>query len=87
MFLQGFNFHLRARNLAPSTIAASADYLGRFLDGHDPLTVTRSDIENYLVGMRKHPRKAHEKSLVYRDICPLSNETAHLRMRKKMDPR
>jgi site-specific recombinase XerD len=51
MFLQGFIFHLRARNLAPSTIAASAGYLGRFLDGHDPLTVTRSDIENYLAGM------------------------------------
>ena len=51
MFLQGFIFHLRARNLAPSTIAASAGYLGRFLEGRDPLTVTRSDIENYLAGM------------------------------------
>ncbi len=26
-------------------------YLGRFLNGRDPLTVTRSDIENYLAGM------------------------------------
>ena len=48
MYLKTFTFHLRARNLSPRTIIATQDYLRPFLATHDPLQVTRRDIEDYL---------------------------------------
>jgi integrase/recombinase XerC len=51
MFLRSYVFHLRARNLSPRTIKATEEYLRPFLACHDPLTVSKRDIEMYLGGM------------------------------------
>ena len=51
MFLRSYVFHLRARNLSPRTIKATEEYLRPFLTCHDPLTVSKRDIEMYLGGM------------------------------------
>lgn len=48
MHLRSYLFHLRARNLSPKTIKATEEYLRLFLHRHDPLTVTKRDIEVYL---------------------------------------
>jgi site-specific recombinase XerD len=46
--LRAYLAHLRARNLSPKTIKATEEYLRLFLHRHDPLTVTKRDIELYL---------------------------------------
>jgi site-specific recombinase XerD len=46
--LRSYLFHLRARNLSPKTIKATEEYLRLFLHRHDPLTVSKRDIELYL---------------------------------------
>ena len=51
MFLRSYAFHLRARNLSPRTIKATEEYLRPFLACHDPLAVSKRDIEMYLGGM------------------------------------
>lgn len=56
MLLQTFTFHLRARNLSPRTITATEDYLRPFLALHDPLAVTRRDVEDYLGAMSQRCR-------------------------------
>lgn len=48
MFLRSYVFHLRARNLSPRTIKATEEYLRPFLALHDPLNVSKRDIEVYL---------------------------------------
>lgn len=48
MHLRSYLFHLRARNLSPQTIKATEEYLRLFLKQHDPLIVTKRDIELYL---------------------------------------
>ena len=48
MELDGYTFHLRARNLSPATIKATKEYLRPFLAVHDPLSASRRDIEHYL---------------------------------------
>jgi integrase/recombinase XerC len=48
MFLRSYVFHLRARNLSPRTIKATEEYLRPFLALHDPLRVSKRDIETYL---------------------------------------
>lgn len=48
MHLRSYLFHLRARNLSPKTIKATEEYLRLFLHRHDPLTVSKRDIELYL---------------------------------------
>ena len=48
MHLRSYLFHLRARNLSPKTIKATEEYLWLFLQGHDPLTATKRDLEVYL---------------------------------------
>lgn len=50
MFLRSYVFHLRARNLSPRTIKATEEYLRPFLALHDPLNVSKRDIEVYLGG-------------------------------------
>ena len=51
MLLDGYLFHLKARNLSPHTIKATGEYLRPFVRLHDPLCASRSDIEGYLAGM------------------------------------
>jgi site-specific recombinase XerD len=51
MILRAYMFHLRARNLSPATVKATEEYLRPFIACHDPLTVTRRDIETYLADM------------------------------------
>ena len=48
MLLQSYLFHLRARNLSPATLKATEEYLRPFLAIHEPLEISRRDIENYL---------------------------------------
>ena len=48
MYLRSYVFHLRARNLSPRTIKATEEFLRPFLKTHDPLTVTKRDIEIWL---------------------------------------
>lgn len=48
MLLKTFLFHLKARNLSPRTIKATEEYLRPFLAIHDPLKVSRRDLEGYL---------------------------------------
>ena len=48
MYLRSYIFHLRARNLSPRTIKATEEYLRPFLKTHDPLAVTKRDIEVWL---------------------------------------
>jgi site-specific recombinase XerD len=48
MYLRSYVFHLRARNLSPRTIKATEEYLRPFLKTHDPLAVTKRDIEVWL---------------------------------------
>ena len=49
--LEGFRFRLRSRGLAASSVrkyeAAASDFLS-WLDGRDPVSVRRADVENYL---------------------------------------
>ena len=51
MILRAYVFHLRARNLSPATVKATEEYLRPFIACHDPLDVTRRDIEIYLAAM------------------------------------
>ena len=51
MLLHAYLSHLRARNLSPKTIKATEEYLRLFLHEHDPLTVSKRDIETYLGDM------------------------------------
>jgi integrase len=46
--LRSYLFHLRARNLSPTTIKATEEYVRLFLHRHDPLTATKRDVELYL---------------------------------------
>jgi site-specific recombinase XerD len=48
MYLRSYVFHLRARNLSPRTIKATEEFLRPFLKTHDPLAVTKRDIEVWL---------------------------------------
>lgn len=48
MILNGYEFHLRARNLSPRTIRATKEYLIPFLRLHDPLSTTKRHVEVYL---------------------------------------
>ena len=48
MHLRSYLFHLRARNLSPTTIKATEEYLRLFLNRHDPLAASKRDIEVYL---------------------------------------
>lgn len=58
MILESYLFHLRARNLSPRTIKATREYLAPFLARHDPLTVTRRDVEGYLAAFAARCRPA-----------------------------
>jgi len=51
MLTESFKFHLRARNLSPTTIKAAEDYLRPFLAIHDPLKATQRNVEAYLADM------------------------------------
>jgi integrase/recombinase XerC len=51
MLLDGYLFHLKARNLSPRTIKATGEYLRPFVRLHDPLRATRRDVEGYLADM------------------------------------
>jgi integrase/recombinase XerC len=48
MDIDGYLFHLKARNLAPSTIKAAGEFLRPFERVNDPLTATKIEIQNYL---------------------------------------
>lgn len=58
MILESYLFHLRARNLSPRTIKATREYLAPFLARHDPLTVSRRDVEGYLASLAARCRPA-----------------------------
>lgn len=51
MIVESFKFHLRARNMSPTTIKAAEDYLRPFLATCDPLKVAQRDVEAYLADM------------------------------------
>lgn len=51
MILRSFLAHLQARNLAPTTLVATEEFLRPFLSTHDPLSVSKRDIELYLADM------------------------------------
>lgn len=51
MIIESFKFHLRARNLSPTTIKAAEDYLRPFLATCDPLQATQRNFEAYLADM------------------------------------
>ena len=51
MDIDGYLFHLKARNLAPSTIKAAGEYLRPFERVNDPLNATKIEIQNYLGAM------------------------------------
>lgn len=51
MIVESFKFHLRARNMSPTTIKAAEDYLRPFLATCDPLKVTQRNVEAYLADM------------------------------------
>ena len=51
MIIESFKFHLRARNLSPTTIKAAEDYLRPFLATCDPLQATQRNVEAYLADM------------------------------------
>ena len=51
MIVESFKFHLRARNLSPTTIKAAEDYLRPFLATYDPLAATQRNVEAYLADM------------------------------------
>ena len=51
MYLRGFVSHMRARNLSVRTIKATEEYLRPFLAIHDPLVVSKRDVETYLGDM------------------------------------
>ena len=48
MLLESNVFHLKARNLVPSTVKATVEYLRPFLASIDPLEASKSDVEAYL---------------------------------------
>ena len=48
MDIDGYLFHLKARNLAPSTIKAAGEFLRPFERVNDPLNATKIEIQNYL---------------------------------------
>jgi site-specific recombinase XerD len=48
MLLKSYLFHLKARNLSPRTIKATREYLNQFISCHDPLAVTKRDVETFL---------------------------------------
>ena len=48
MLLDSYVFHLKARNLAPSTVKATVEYLRPFLASEDPLKASKSNVEAYL---------------------------------------
>jgi integrase/recombinase XerC len=56
MYLEAFQFHLRSRNLAPSTIKVANETLRLFLATNDPLTTTRNDLQRYLGAMQQRCR-------------------------------
>ena len=51
MIIESFKFHLRARNLSPTTVKAAEDYLRPFLATCDPLQATQRNVEAYLADM------------------------------------
>jgi site-specific recombinase XerD len=53
MELDGYIFHLKARNLSPATIKATKEYLRPFVASHDPLVVSRRDLEGYLSALHE----------------------------------
>ena len=52
MYLEGFQFHQRARNLSPSTIRVSKEVLNQFLRHHDPVTATKEQIRLHLAELQ-----------------------------------
>jgi integrase/recombinase XerC len=48
VLLNSYVFHLKARNLAPSTVKATVEYLRPFLASIDPLEASKNDVEAYL---------------------------------------
>lgn len=48
MLLDSYVFHLKERNLAPSTVKATVEYLRPFLASVNPLEASKSDVEAYL---------------------------------------
>jgi integrase len=51
VLLRSYLFHLKTRNLSPSTIKAAESFLSPFVRSHNPLTATRHDIELFLTDL------------------------------------
>ncbi len=58
MYLHTYLFHLKARNLSPTTLKTTEEYLRVFLSSHDPLVATKKDCEGYLAEMADRCRPA-----------------------------
>lgn len=51
MLVDGYLFHLKTRNLAPSTIRAAGEFLRPFERATDPLSASKIEIQEFLGGM------------------------------------
>jgi len=58
MYLEGFQFHQRARNLSTSTMRVAKEVLTPFLQRHDPVTATKNQIRMYLAELQARCKPA-----------------------------